>query len=85
MKIVQNELSKRLVQVEQRENSITEREAIAERKASEANIALVQWREEFQTLKSEFEKKEKLFTKSRNNAVAAMNRRKRKANKKVTL
>jgi len=85
MKIVQNELSKRLAQVEQRENSITEREAIAEKKSSEANITLVQCREECRTLKSEFEKKEKLFTKSRNNAVAAMNRRKRKHNNKVTL
>lgn len=85
MKIVQNELSKRLVQVEQREKAITEREIIAERKTSEANTALIQYREEFQTLKSDFEEKEKLFTKSRNNAVAAMNRRQRKANKKVTV
>jgi len=80
MKIVQNELSKRLLQVEKREISIIEREAIAERKSSEANAALVQSRKEIQALKSEFEEKEKLFSKSRNNAVAAMNRRKRKAN-----
>lgn len=81
MKIVQNELSKRLVQVEQREKAITERETIADRKTSEANTALIQYREELQTLKSNFEEKEKLFSKSRNNAVAAMNRRKIKANK----
>jgi hypothetical protein len=81
MKIVQNELSKRLVQVEQREKAITEREKIAERKISEANTALVQYREEFQALKADFEKKEKLFTKSRNNAVATMNRRKSKHKK----
>lgn len=77
-KIVQNELSKRKTQVEQRENLITEREAIAERKVTEANTKLAQYQAEVHTLKLEFEKKEKLFTKSRNNAVAAMNRRKRK-------
>lgn len=85
LNIVQNELSKKINALEKRENSITEREAITERKTSEANAALAQYRAEFQTLKSDFENKEKLFTKSRNNAVAAMNRRKRKHEQKVTV
>lgn len=84
LNIVQHELSNKIDALEKRENSINEREAIAERKISEANSALNQYRAEFKTLKSDFEKKEKLFTKSRNNAVAAMNRRKTK-HKKVTL
>lgn len=63
MKIVQSELSKRLVKLEQRENAITEREVIANNKTAEAETALTQYRKEFQSLKSEFERKEAELTK----------------------
>ena len=82
LKIVQNELSKRLVKVEQRENAITEREAIANNKTAEAETALAQYRKEFQSLKSDFEQKEVELTKQRDNAITTMNVRRRKFEKK---
>lgn len=82
MKIVQSELSKRLAEVEQRENAITEREAIANNKTAEAETALAQYQKEFLSLKSDFERKEAELTKQRDNAITTMNVRRMKFEKK---
>lgn len=85
LNVVKNELSEKLTMIEYREETVTGKELVAENTKREADISLSQYRSEYQKLKSDFEEKEKLFTKSRNNAVATMNRRKRKSNTKVTV
>jgi hypothetical protein len=82
---VKKRLSERLKMIEFREEKIEGREIVAENKKREAEENLSMYRSDFQKLKLDFERKEKLFTKSRNNAVAAMNRRKKKHNTKVTV
>lgn len=76
--------SKSLDQLKQslalREKNITSLEQQAASKQKEAEQALQHYRGEFHQLKNELEEKEKLFTKSRQNAVAAMQRRKMKSN-----
>jgi F0F1-type ATP synthase membrane subunit b/b' len=78
---VQITLSAQKKGIEEREKRIADREATAERKISETEALRVQYSAQFEILKSDFEKTVKLFSKSRNNAVATMNRRKRKINK----
>lgn len=76
LNVVQKKLSEQLEMLEYREKYITGKELVAENTKREAENALSQYKAEFQKLKSDFEEKEKLLTKSRDNAVAMMQRKK---------
>lgn len=79
--IVQNELSERLRHIEQREQKISTRERDAQELKQQTEQELQFYRSEYQRLKTELENREKQTTHSRDNAVAAMNRRKYKKTK----
>lgn len=78
LSIVQNELSERLRHIEQREQDISTREHNAQELKQQAEQKLKFYRSEYQYLKTEIEDREKRTTHSRDNAIAAMNRRKYK-------
>jgi predicted component of viral defense system (DUF524 family) len=77
-KKVSFDLSEKLKSIENREKYITNLEKVAAEKTIYADKVEAYYKQQNSNMKSEFERKEQLFTKSRENAVAAMQRRKNK-------
>ncbi|WP_299022646.1 hypothetical protein [uncultured Photobacterium sp.] len=78
LSIVQNELSERQNDIEQREQEVSAREHEAQELKQQAEQEVEFYRSEYQRLKTELDDREKQTTHSRNNAIAAMNRRRYK-------
>lgn len=78
LSIVQNELSERQNDIEQREQEVSAREHEVLELKQQAEQELEFYRSEYQRLKTELDDHEKQTTHSRDNAIAAMNRRRYK-------